>query len=112
MCSRLWPACLVLLGACASTPSSGTTTQPDAPPPTTGAGADADADGIPDAADACPAQPEDPDAFEDDDGCPDADNDDDGVPDLDDHCPDEPEDPDGFQDDDGCHDDPPVTVPE
>ncbi|HET7505419.1 MAG TPA: OmpA family protein [Kofleriaceae bacterium] len=93
--------------------------------------ADRDRDGIPDALDRCPDEPEDRDGFADDDGCPDPDNDGDGVPDrddrcvdasglpelrgcpdgdadgvadLDDRCPTEPEDRDGFQDDDGCPD--------
>ena len=64
--------------------------------------ADRDGDGIADAADRCPDQPEDMDGFEDDDGCPDLDNDGDGIPDAADKCPGKPEDRDGFQDDDGC----------
>jgi len=76
-------------------------------PQPTGAGAertrsDRDGDGIPDAIDACPNEPEDKDGFQDDDGCPDPDNDGDGIPDVDDQCPNEPEDKDGFQDADGC----------
>ncbi len=43
--------------------------------------ADADGDGIPDALDKCPFEPEDFDGFEDADGCPDPDNDHDGIPD-------------------------------
>jgi outer membrane protein OmpA-like peptidoglycan-associated protein len=65
---------------------------------------DRDEDGIPDAADRCPTEPEDKDGFEDDDGCPDPDNDLDGVLDTVDRCPTEPEDKDGFEDDDGCPD--------
>jgi len=65
---------------------------------------DSDADGIPNAYDACPESAEDPDGFEDNDGCPDTDNDGDGVPDATDGCPDVAEDPDGYQDDDGCPD--------
>jgi outer membrane protein OmpA-like peptidoglycan-associated protein len=64
--------------------------------------ADRDKDGIPNAADACPEDPEDLDRFEDDDGCPEPDNDGDGIDDRDDDCPDDPEDVDGFQDADGC----------
>ena len=76
-------------------------------PQVAGAGAepgrnDKDGDGIPDAIDACPNEPEDKDGFQDDDGCPDPDNDGDGIPDVDDQCPNEPEDKDGFQDTDGC----------
>ena len=67
-------------------------------------GGDADRDGIPDAVDKCPNEPEDKDGFEDADGCPDLDNDQDGVPDAADKCPNEPEDKDGFEDADGCPD--------
>jgi len=65
---------------------------------------DRDGDGIPDAVDACPDEPEDKDGFQDEDGCPDPDNDGDGIPDVSDQCPNEPEDKDGFQDEDGCPD--------
>ena len=65
---------------------------------------DRDGDGIPDAVDACPDEPEDKDGFQDEDGCPDPDNDGDGIPDAKDKCPNEPEDKDGFQDEDGCPD--------
>jgi len=75
-----------------------------APSPGPDARADRDRDGIPDARDRCPDQPEDKDGFEDDDGCPDLDNDGDGIPDARDRCPDEPEDRDGFEDSDGCPD--------
>ena len=59
---------------------------------------DSDADGIADAADKCPRQPEDKDGFEDADGCPDPDNDKDGVADADDRCPNDP----GPVDNQGC----------
>jgi outer membrane protein OmpA-like peptidoglycan-associated protein len=65
-------------------------------------GLDSDNDGVPDAQDVCPNDPEDRDGFDDEDGCPDPDNDQDGVPDKKDKCPNEPEDRDGFQDGDGC----------
>lgn len=65
---------------------------------------DRDGDGIPDEVDQCPDVPEDPDGFQDEDGCPDYDNDGDGIPDLQDQCPTDPEDRDGFQDLDGCPD--------
>ena len=65
---------------------------------------DNDQDGIPDALDRCPNEPEDRDGFQDEDGCPDPDNDGDGIPDAMDRCPNEPEDRDGFQDEDGCPD--------
>jgi len=52
-----------------------------------GAGGDSDRDGIPDKSDLCPKDREDPDGFQDDDGCPDEDNDVDGVPDAQDLCP-------------------------
>jgi outer membrane protein OmpA-like peptidoglycan-associated protein len=63
---------------------------------------DSDGDGVPDAVDRCPTEPEDKDGFQDEDGCPDPDNDGDMIPDSVDKCPNEPEDKDGFQDDDGC----------
>lgn len=66
--------------------------------------ADTDGDGLSDSTDQCPDQPEDFDAFEDEDGCPEADNDGDGVLDAADRCPSVAEDRDGFQDDDGCVD--------
>ncbi|MFT4980124.1 MAG: hypothetical protein ACI8S6_006036, partial [Myxococcota bacterium] len=65
---------------------------------------DFDGDGMLDLADACPFAPEDMDAFEDTDGCPDPDNDLDGLADAADVCPLEPEDIDTYQDDDGCPD--------
>ncbi len=70
---------------------------------------DADGDGIPDASDGCPEQPEDVDGFQDDDGCPDDDNDGDGIPDGNDACPDEPETVNGYDDADGCPDAVPDT---
>ncbi|HLL25671.1 MAG TPA: DUF4398 domain-containing protein, partial [Kofleriaceae bacterium] len=65
---------------------------------------DSDGDGILDDVDQCPRVPEDKDAFEDEDGCPDLDNDKDGIADKIDGCPNEPEDRDNFEDDDGCPD--------
>ncbi|MED6311735.1 MAG: OmpA family protein, partial [Pseudomonadota bacterium] len=65
---------------------------------------DTDKDGIKNADDQCPSDPEDKDNFEDSDGCPDKDNDKDGILDTDDRCPNEPEDKDGVKDDDGCPD--------
>ena len=65
---------------------------------------DSDGDGIPDDMDRCPKDPEDRDAFEDQDGCPELDNDKDGIPDTSDKCPADAEDKDGYQDDDGCPD--------
>ncbi len=65
---------------------------------------DRDGDGIVDAEDACPEQPEDVDGYEDADGCPDPDNDGDGVLDGDDGCPMEAEDIDRWEDADGCPD--------
>ncbi len=76
---------------------------PPPPPPTKPVAAkDSDGDGIPDAQDKCPNEPEDKDGFEDDDGCPDPDNDKDGVPDAIDKCPNEPETKNDIDDDDGC----------
>jgi OOP family OmpA-OmpF porin len=85
---------------------------------------DRDADGIADAQDRCPDEPEDLDQFEDRDGCVDRDNDGDGI--LDAHelrpdgrwtncdhqlahgadrdCRNFPEDVDGYEDHDGCPD--------
>jgi hypothetical protein len=59
---------------------------------------DADGDGIVDARDTCPEQPEDMDGFQDEDGCPEVDVDHDGVPDLEDACPLMP----GVKDERGC----------
>jgi outer membrane protein OmpA-like peptidoglycan-associated protein len=64
--------------------------------------ADPDRDGLLAGQDRCPHEAEDPDGFQDEDGCPDPDNDGDGVPDISDRCPLEEEDRDKFQDDDGC----------
>lgn len=63
---------------------------------------DKDKDGLYDDVDACPLDPEDMDAFEDEDGCPEVDNDRDGIADTTDRCPVDPEDLDDFADDDGC----------
>jgi OOP family OmpA-OmpF porin len=69
---------------------------------------DRDDDGILDVDDRCPTRPEDPDDFEDADGCPELDNDHDDVPDVRDRCPIVPEDDDGFDDHDGCPEDGPT----
>jgi outer membrane protein OmpA-like peptidoglycan-associated protein len=66
--------------------------------------ADSDRDGVPDAADRCPSEPEDRDGTLDADGCRDWDDDEDGLEDDSDRCPKQAEDWDGFQDDDGCPD--------
>ncbi len=71
---------------------------------------DADADGIADAADACPDRAEDADGFDDLDGCPDIDNDLDRVLDIADRCISVPESYNGFEDDDGCPDTVPAEV--
>ncbi|MCC6625558.1 MAG: OmpA family protein [Deltaproteobacteria bacterium] len=65
---------------------------------------DADGDGVLDAVDKCPTEPEDVDRYQDDDGCPDPDNDSDGIADVNDRCPMDAEDKDGHQDEDGCPD--------
>ncbi|MEW5852570.1 MAG: OmpA family protein [Myxococcota bacterium] len=80
---------------------------------------DQDGDGITDDVDQCPVEPEDRDAFQDEDGCPEPDNDADGVLDPEDTCPNVPgpaanhgcpvtdRDGDGVQDDrDACPDEP------
>ncbi|MBA2664955.1 MAG: OmpA family protein [Bradymonadaceae bacterium] len=59
---------------------------------------DSDGDGVLDADDVCPLEPEDFDGMEDGSGCPEYDNDNDGIADIDDHCPDEP----GLAAHDGC----------
>lgn len=63
---------------------------------------DTDRDGLLDPSDRCPTEPEDKDAYQDDDGCPDLDDDNDSILDLADKCPRVPEDIDGFEDADGC----------
>ncbi len=68
------------------------------PPP------DRDGDGIVDADDRCPDDPEDTDGFEDQDGCPDPDNDQDKILDPADKCPNDPETYNEFEDADGCPD--------
>jgi outer membrane protein OmpA-like peptidoglycan-associated protein len=67
---------------------------------------DRDHDGIADDRDQCPNDPEDPDHFEDLDGCPEEgpDSDSDGIPDYKDQCPDQKETINGIQDEDGCPD--------
>ena len=50
---------------------------------------DRDGDGILDPQDKCPLDAEDPDGYEDEDGCPDPDNDKDTVADVKDQCPNE-----------------------
>jgi hypothetical protein len=71
------------------------------------ASGDDDADGILNDADDCPNEPEQPDGFEDWDGCSarEQDNDSDGVEDMDDRCCYQAEDPDGVEDLDGCPED-------
>ena len=65
---------------------------------------DTDEDGLTDDVDVCPEVKEDPDGFEDDDGCPDPDNDQDTVADAQDKCPLRAEILNGVADDDGCPD--------
>jgi OmpA-OmpF porin, OOP family len=65
---------------------------------------DRDGDTILNENDQCPDDAEDPDQFQDEEGCPDPDNDNDTVLDIYDACPLAPEDVDGFKDDDGCVD--------
>jgi outer membrane protein OmpA-like peptidoglycan-associated protein len=74
-------------------------------------GRDRDGDGIADAVDDCPDEPEDFDGYQDTDGCPDLDNDGDGILDRDDDCPNEPETFNGFEDSDGCPDEAPIYFP-
>jgi hypothetical protein len=86
---------------------------------------DKDADGIPDASDACPTQKETMNGYQDTDGCPDTapqtstDSDGDGIVNTNDACPTQAENFNGFQDTDGCPDVlpdttttlPPTTLP-
>ncbi len=65
---------------------------------------DADGDGLLDDEDECPTQPEDKDAWQDADGCPDPDNDGDTILDVHDKCPNAPETMNGKEDADGCPD--------
>ncbi len=71
-------------------------------PATPAAPVDADGDGITDDVDKCPAEAEDVDGFEDEDGCPETDNDGDGIDDANDKCRDQAEDKNGIDDEDGC----------
>ncbi len=66
--------------------------------------ADSDGDSVVDEADRCPVTREDPDGFEDDDGCPETDNDEDGLADAVDRCPLEGETQNALDDGDGCPD--------
>jgi len=79
---------------------------PKAPPKA----GDSDKDLVPDDVDRCVDQPEDRDAFQDFDGCPDFDNDKDGIVDTADRCPYEAENLNGYQDDDACPDELPVEL--
>ena len=65
---------------------------------------DTDSDGVVDALDGCPKEPEDLDGYRDEDGCPELDNDSDGYLDYEDGCPNDAEDFDQFEDEDGCPD--------
>jgi hypothetical protein len=65
---------------------------------------DQDGDGISDGKDQCPFLAEDPDGFNDQDGCPDPDNDNDLIPDLDDRCPNDQAEEGRDDDEDGCTD--------
>ena len=89
--------------AVATPPSDSHISGPVRSPPAAN-GHDLDGDGIADANDKCPDMPEDRDAFEDADGCPDPDNDKDGIMDMNDQCPNAPETMNGKKDDDGCPD--------
>jgi OmpA-OmpF porin, OOP family len=84
-----------------SEPAIAIPSQPSPPVPKEG---DGDGDGLDDRRDKCADQAEDPDGFQDDDGCPDLDNDSDGIVDAADQCPDEAETKNNHLDDDGCPD--------
>jgi OmpA-OmpF porin, OOP family len=63
---------------------------------------DTDGDGVPNNRDRCAVAAEDPDGYDDRDGCPDDDNDGDRRDDANDKCSTQAEDFDGYEDDDGC----------
>ncbi|MBK7857754.1 MAG: thrombospondin type 3 repeat-containing protein [Archangiaceae bacterium] len=77
---------------------------PAAGAPADAASVDSDGDGVDDRADRCPLTKEDPDGFEDEDGCPELDDDGDGILDRSDRCPQVAETFNGWQDGDGCPD--------
>jgi outer membrane protein OmpA-like peptidoglycan-associated protein len=70
---------------CAAKPPAAKPPEPKKAAPT-----DTDGDGVPEAIDRCPLDPEDRDGFQDEDGCPDPDDDGDGVVDAMDGCPHNP----------------------
>jgi OOP family OmpA-OmpF porin len=77
--------------------------RPEAPPALPPAPGDRDGDGLVDPSDQCPDNPENFNAFRDEDGCPDEpDTDGDGITDGQDRCVVEAEDRDTYQDQDGC----------
>jgi outer membrane protein OmpA-like peptidoglycan-associated protein len=63
---------------------------------------DPDRDGLHTRGDKCPKEAEDPDGYQDDDGCPDLDNDSDGLADARDRCPLRAETRNNIDDQDGC----------
>jgi outer membrane protein OmpA-like peptidoglycan-associated protein len=71
---------------------------------------DSDGDTIADQWDACPTEAEDPDGFEEQDGCPEPDNDMDAVLDASDQCPSQIEDGLGSAPQDGCPNTKQVTL--
>lgn len=83
-----------------------------APRPVVPVVVDRDDDGVADAEDECPQDPEDRDGFADHDGCPEWDNDGDGVPDTGDVCPNEAETFNSYYDADGCPDEVPRQLVE
>jgi OOP family OmpA-OmpF porin len=94
----------LLIAACAAPPAPPKAPAAIAEIPAVPRDRDTDCDGIADVDDACAAEAEDRDGFQDDDGCPDPDNDQDHIPDECDQCPDEPETYNGIVDEDGCPD--------
>jgi TonB family protein len=104
-CGSACPTCSASAwapGAGSTTPSARLATGPSSTLGWTPDFRDADGDGVSDAEDRCPNEPEDRDGYKDGDGCPDPDNDGDGIPDAQDKCPNDAEDLDQFQDEDGC----------
>ena len=97
---------LLLAASCRTAKPAATVSNHDSTTPIVNdrykAGGDLDGDGLADADDQCPADPEDKDDFADGDGCPESDNDGDTIPDVDDKCPNDHEDIDYVDDTDGC----------
>jgi len=89
--------------------ASATSAAPEALPALLRIGDD-DGDGVTNLDDDCPAVREDPDGFQDFDGCPEPDDDGDGLLDGEDRCPRAAETNNGYEDSDGCPDSAPTDI--